>query len=351
MKLNKKEFLIFIITINTFALFFSKTIIAQSNKKSVNDTAFYIIYPEKITTRFYFSQKYTSFTAQASGATADLKYRPNTTLNMGIGATYHNFSLNLAVGFGFLNNDAEKGKTKYLDLQSHMYPGKWSFDLFAQLYKGYYLKPKGYASNDPARYYQRPDIDVNHFGIAAYRIRNNKRFSYNAAIIQNEWQKRSAGSLLYGAEIYYTVIKGDSAFVPTNISNRYPQAGINNLNFFSIGPGVGYAYTLVVQKHFFATGSLTLNMNLGFSAEKSNTGKANKTYVNPTSIFRLAAGYNSSSWNVSANWIANRVPFRGASSSNNYLMETGNYRIILAKKITPGKKTKKLLTPLDRILK
>jgi Domain of unknown function (DUF4421) len=351
--MKKSKFIFFILTAIVYSKAFlhAETVVAQYTDHSVHDTTFYEVYPGKVTTRFYFSQKYTSFTVQAPGVTENLKFRPNTTLNMGIGATYHNFSLNLAYGFGFLNNDTEKGETKYLDLQTHYYPGKWSIDFFGQFYKGYYLMPKGYASNSPGNYYQRPDLDVTHVGLAAYRILNNKKFSYNAAIVQNEWQKKSAGSFLVGGEMYYTVIKGDSALVPRNIENGYPQAGINKIGFFSFGPGLGYAYTLVVQKHFFITGSLTVNLNLGFSTESAYIYNGNATYVNPASIYRFAAGYNSRTWNVSVNWIGNRVPFRGESTSKNYLLQTGNYRIILSKKIDPGKKLKKLLAPIDKLLR
>lgn len=315
-----------------------------------NDTSYYVTYPGMLTMRFYFSQKYVAFTIPGAAGTKDLQYRPNTTLNMGVGATYHNFSLNLAYGFGFINQDKEKGKTKYLDLQGHFYPNKWAVDWFGELYKGYYLHPKGLAAASSNTYYTRPDAKVTLFGIAAYRVMNAAKFSYNAAIIQNEWQKKSAGSLLLGAETYYGVMKADSAWVPSALKNNYAQAGINNIKFFSFGPGVGYAYTLVVNQHFFVMGSLALNLNLGFSTETGTAGNSNKIALNPESVFRMAAGYNSSTWNLSANWVGNRLPVRGASSTNNYLVQTGNYRIILAKKIMPGPKLKKPLSKIDRFL-
>ncbi|HRI20954.1 MAG TPA: DUF4421 domain-containing protein, partial [Panacibacter sp.] len=324
--------------------------IAQYRHKQLNDTTYYSVYPNMVTTRFYFSQKYTAFTLKAPGEKAGLHYRPNTTLNMGVGATYHNFSLNLAYGFGFLNPDTGKGKTKYLDLQGHFYPGKWALDWFGQFYKGYYLKPKGYAAITPDAYYLRPDVKVNIAGLAAYRLLNNNRFSYNAAIIQNEWQKKPAGSLLLGAEMHYGVVKADSAFVPKNLGNEYTQADINNIKYFSFGPGAGYAYTLVLRQHFFAMGSLALNFNLAFTTENGLAGKSNKFAINPSSIFRMAAGYNSDTWNISANWVGNNLPLSGASSSNNYLLQTGNYRIIFSKKIMPGPKLKRPLAFANKII-
>lgn len=343
---------LYLLALNIIALVISPVLAtAQPVSEQATDTSYYSVYPKMLTTRFYFSKKYTDFTIRAEGKTEDLRYRPNTTLNMGVGATYHNFSLNLAYGFGFLNPDNGQGKTKYLDLQGHFYPNKWSIDWFGQFYKGYYLNPKGYEAVAPDNYYVRPDIKLNLFGLAAYRVINNNKFSYRAAIIQDGWQKKSAGSFLLGGEIHYGIIKADSAFVPLSVENEFTQAGINELKYFSFGPGTGYAYTLVLQKHFFLTGSLTGNLNLEFTTENNPGGISHNFYLKPSAIFRLAAGYNSSTWNISANWVGNKLPVRGESSTNNYLLETGNYRFILSKKIMPGQKLKKQLSKIDRILK
>jgi hypothetical protein len=252
---------------------------------------------------------------------------------MGIGATYHNFSLNLAYGFHFLNHDNEKGKTKYLDLQAHLYHKKWAIDALGLFYKGYYLYPKGYAALNLNNYYYRPDAKLNFIGVAAYHLQNTERFSYHAAMIQNEWQRKSAGSLLFGGEAYYGTIKADSALVPKQIEKGFSQAGINKINFFSAGPGIGYAYTLVIQRHFFITTSVIANLDLNFSSEEGINSKNNKVSVNPAAVYKAAIGYNSSSWDISANCVGNALWISTASSSEKYFLATGNYRLILAKKI------------------
>jgi hypothetical protein len=121
------------------------------------------------------------------------------------------------------------------------------------------------------------------------------------------------------------------------------------VRFFNIGPEIGYAYTLVVRQHFFATGSFILNPNLNFLTESGAITKDNKTSLSPAYLFKMAAGYNSNSWNLSANWTGNQIQVNGVSSANKYLLHTGDYRIILAKKIIP--KPKKHLSILDRMMK
>ena len=73
------------------------------------DSTYYVSYEKMLTSRFYFSKKYTSLKFRDFGENYNVTYRPNTTLNMGVGATYKSFTLNLAYGFGFLNPERGQG--------------------------------------------------------------------------------------------------------------------------------------------------------------------------------------------------------------------------------------------------
>lgn len=304
---------------------------------------------EFITGRFYFSQKYTSIVLEGRKEVQDLRYRPNTTLNMGIGATYQSLSLNLAYGFQFLNRDKEKGKTRYLDLQTHLYPRNWTIDFFGQLYKGYFLFPKGLGNNDPKHYYLRPDVGVSLFGIALYNLTNGSRFSYRAAMLQSEWQKKSVGTWLIGGEIYAGSFSGDSALVPSLLKERYEQDEINKVRFLEMGPGGGYAYTLVVKRNFFIMGSATLNLDIGLSREFIHGETKDRISVSPNFIYRAVIGYNSKVWNLNVSLVGNRIAVRGASTSQDYLFNTGNYRLTFARKFLTGPVLKKKLRWIETL--
>ena len=97
-------------------------------------------------------------------------------------------------------------------------------------------------------------------GVAFYRCLNDKHFSYQAGLLQNEWQKKSTGSVLLGGEIYYGAIHGDSSLVPTVQDTAFSARAIYKFHFFSLGPGIGYEYTLVIKEHFFLPGSATINV-------------------------------------------------------------------------------------------
>lgn len=329
--MNKKPSYLFVCLTFLFIISLPQLILAQ--KKDLNNPDYYETYPDKITGRIYLSQKYAHYNFPAnSGNMEDMEYKANPKLNLGAGITLHHFSVNLFYGFAFLNKkDEPKGETKGLNLQVHLYPQKWAIDLYGEFPKGLHLEPKGFANNDPNKFYYRPDIKGTLVGLSVYRVPNKEKFSYRAAINQTEWQKKSAGSLLYGGNMYYGSMQGDSSLVPAMIQGSYPQAGINKINFFSIGPGAGYAHTFVIDKHFFITGSMVGNLNLNFTKEESGSSNS-KVALSPATVFKAALGYNSSNWNVSANWTGNGIWFKGSATTKDYFWPSGNYKLVIAKR-------------------
>jgi len=316
-----------------------------------HDSSYYHSFDRYITTRFYFSQKFAGLELEKASNVSRFRYVPNTSLTMGVGITYQSISVNLGYGFGFLNTDHVKGKTSYLDLQSHIYGRKWTIDLLGQFYKGYYLKPKGLAATDPQSYYVRPDLRIRLFGASAYHLLNADRFSYRAAHLQNEKQEKSAGSILIGAEIYYGIIKADSSLVPPVISENYGQKSVRQLNFIKAGPGIGYAYTFVIKQHFFLTGSLCASLSLDYSYQQGSVGKAEKFDVNKGFIYRLVAGYDKNNWNINLALVGNQLTVAAATTKDKYLLSSGNVRLTLAKRFAPGNTWSKRLRPLDKVIR
>jgi Domain of unknown function (DUF4421) len=324
-----------------FILFFGLMIpVELFAQKVANDTSYYETFPNKLTARVYLSQKFLKFTIP-SNSQPDIEYKANTKMNLGMGVTYHNFSVNIFYGFSFLNKDTAKGKTKGLDLQLHLYPRRWAIDLLALFPKGYYLGPKGYAASSPDKYYYRPDVKLTLLSISAYRYPNKEKFSYRAAINQTEWQKKSAGSFLYGGTIHYGTVKADSALVPKSIESGFPQHGISNLNFMALGAGAGYAFTVVVDKHFFFTLSAVGNLDLTFtSSEGDGVKKDRKTSLGHTIVGKGAIGYNGPNWSVSVNGLASGLWTKGQASPKYYYLPAGAIRLAISKKfdLKKGKK-------------
>jgi hypothetical protein len=319
-----KKYVLFLV-LPVIAMLQSYMVIAQ--KDTPHDSAYYKTYPASLTARVYTSKKYAMIGFPSASGQTDLKYLTHTKYDVGIGATYNNLTLNVAYGVGYLdNNNSNVSNTKGLDFQLHLFPYKWAADAVFTSYKGAYATDSNNTDN-------RHDINLDFIGLSLYRVPNADKFSYRAAMVQNEWQKKSAGSLLYGANIYYGKLKSDSALVLTKDDNLSPQAGINNIHFISAGPGIGYAYTLVAAQHFFLTGSLVGNLDVTYTTEQKNGMDNSNTSVDPVAIYKAAAGYNGDSWSVAAIVGGNALLFKGDATNKPYYMSTGQFKIFVAKKI------------------
>ncbi|TXK26768.1 DUF4421 domain-containing protein [Pontibacter qinzhouensis] len=318
----------------------------EAKGQETPENEYYQTFPDLLTTRFYFSRKYTGLRIKEKTDNTSYLYVPNTTLNMGVGATYKWATLNLAYGFGFLNPDKNQGDTRYLDLQAHLYPRKMVIDVFGQFYKGYHLEERGRGTTSGNDYYVRPDIALTKIGASVQYLFNHERFSYRAAFLQNEWQKKSAGSFLLGFEMYGGGVTGDSVLVPVPLIGS--QAGnFDELNFFEFGPNAGYAYTLVIKKHFFITASAAANLGVGYSEKVEGAAEHRHWGINPNVFLRGFVGYNSGRWSVNANYVRNNVRIIANQGYSNSIL-TGNYRLNFVYRIEPGPKLSRQLRRLNR---
>ncbi|MEP6615100.1 MAG: DUF4421 domain-containing protein [Ginsengibacter sp.] len=330
--MKKYYFCIFALAISTALLPYK----SSGQKKFQVNTNYFVTYPEKLMLRLFLSQKFAPFTI-GSQSSPELNYKTNSKLSLGAGFTYKVATLNLSYGFSFLNKDKGLGKTKGLDLQLHLYPHQWAIDILGTFRTGYYLDPGNHSGFNFTNYYNRPDIKRKIEGLSVFRVPNAEKFSYRAALNQNDVQIKSAGSLLFGAEAYHGSIAGDSALVPTSASSIYKQAGVEEITFISVGPGIGYAYTLVMAKNFFISASAIGSLHVNFSTEEKDGTKLKKTSILPGGIYKAAIGYNTSSWSISANLLGNVLYAGSETSSQKYFVPTGNARFTIAKKISTRK--------------
>lgn len=311
----------------------------MSKKKYKHDSNYYEMYPNKLTGRIYAAKKFEDINVPSGGSATDLKFVANHKTNFGIGVTWRNFSLNAF--YGFNNSSTNKGKTKGLDLQLHLFPHKWAIDILAVMPKGMYIKPKGTAAANSSSYYSDVNTKERIYGFAAYRVPNKEKFSYRAALVQNEWQKKSAGSLLYGGEAYYVIgPENDSAFIPKSIQNGYVEKGYLEMRYISVGPGIGYAYTAVADKHFFIMGSLIANVKVNIATEEIPDA-VKKTSIAPSAIYKAAVGYNSDNWSFVVSTTGNALVDKGPKSAQNYFYKAGQLKVSLCKKFDVKKKKDK----------
>ena len=322
-------------------LVFYITATAQSYKPD-HDTTYYKSYKGTLIGRIYLSRKYSGLRLVPPTDLKSMSYHANTTLSLGLGITYKSLSFSYSRGLAFLKSEGKKGKTNFTDLQVRLYKQKWTIDAGASFSRGYYLSPQGLGTQDGQGYYTRRDVGTQIVGLGVYRVLNNKRFSYGAALSQNAWQKKSAGSFLIGAEACYVATNGDSAFVPNIVDSAYGKENIRKMHLFEIGPSIGYAYTLVIARNYFLLGSINVGLNYSYSREIGE-GKGTKIGVWGDYIFRIAAGYNTTKWNLSMAWLGARINTEGRTSGYKYLFNTGGYRLVFAKRFAIVHEMKKIL--------
>ncbi|WP_298708611.1 DUF4421 domain-containing protein [Chitinophaga sp.] len=287
--------------------------------RSENDSNYVEDLTRDLTVRVYGSRKYNYYDMHDRRVDEALLYRPNANNNVGVGFNYKFIGLNLGFNLPFINNDDDRfGKTKYLDLQTHLYTRKLVVDFYGQYYQGYY-------SSTTRRFFDnaisgrvegiRPDIINTNIGLHGQYIFNDKRFSYRAAFLQNEYQKKSAGSPLVGAELFAWQMRGDSALVPADARKDgfYEGMPFTRSSNISLAINAGYAYTLVIAEHWFITGSLALaaGVNRSVLGFNDGNGKEHGLGWQLNSTFRFAAGYNSRKYYVGVHYVD--ISTRGGS--------------------------------------
>lgn len=310
-----------------------------------DDSTYYVSYKEMLTTRIYTSRKYTSLIITDRGQNSRLRYEPNSTLNLGIGATYNDITLNLAYGFGFMNPREGTGETKYLDLQAHIYPKNWVIDLFGQFYTGFYLQRIDGNLLPPEEILVFPDLKLRKLGANVQYLFNGDKVSLKAAFLQSAWQKKSAGSFLGGFEAYGAWADNNGMLLPPTNQDS-PTGNFQRLGFFQFGPNFGYMHTLVFWKHFFVTGVASASMAMGRSYLDYEEDRIKNWNFVPNYFLRGFVGYNGPVWSINANYVHNNV---GKPRVDDYAgkIMTGNYRINFVYRFKVGSKLQKYLDYVD----
>lgn len=148
-------------------------------------------------------------------------------------------------------------KSGYKQFQLNMYGSRLGLEIGYQDYSRFYFKYKG--DGTLSKNYNS-DIRAYQFGASAIIISNSRKFSYNAAFNQNQFQKKSAGSSLTVVGFRYNEIKSPY-LIPDSIKGFYKYPDLNANKNYAFIIQHGYAYNLVKNRFFFAN---ALFVGVGF---------------------------------------------------------------------------------------
>jgi hypothetical protein len=298
------------------------------------DTSYVRDYTRDLTARLYFSRKYAGYGVRDYRQNQELLYRPNHRLNFGVGLNYYFLGLNLGVNMPFVNNDDDRyGQTRYLDAQSHIYLSKFTVDLYLQYYKGHYLsKPQDWIENwqPGSPFPKRGDLRTISTGISVHYIFNHRRFSYRAAYLQNEWQKKSAGTFLAGSEFYRVHMQADSSVTAParGLAPFFGGVQFSQSVVYSFGANAGYAYTFVYKSNFFLSLALVGGVGLG-SSRLMEPGAEDlvKTTLHFNTTARAAIGYNSPRYYAGFSVVNLALRSQTPVGRSAISFDTGNFRL------------------------
>lgn len=315
--------------------------------KTDNDTNYIEDHTQDITVRLFGSRKYNYYDIVDRSRKQEVFYRPNRPFNIGLGVNYKFIAINLGFNFPFINKYEKYGKTTGVDLQTHLYARKIVIDFYGQFYKGYYVSDsKGFrnffTSPNGAAAYIRPDIRNLTLGLGAQYIFNEKRFSYRAAYLQNEYQKKSAGSFIVGAEVFGVRMKADSSFIPYYLSQEdfFSNKHFNRTGIVSAAVNAGYAYTLVLNKHFFVTLALTGSIGGNYSSLTMlpEGNKISKVGLQLNNMERISIGYNSSRYFAGIHYVNLTTRSSSPVSDTYQRIGAGDFRVSIARRFALKKK-------------
>jgi hypothetical protein len=286
-------------------LFFLNPLFSQDNssyKDNVSgvDSLYIEDFTNLLTARLYLLYQDVNFVFIRE-AQEQIVYKPNVNVRIGIAGFYKWFGLGLSIKNPIFQKNQDKyGKTTSLDLRVNVYGNQFAAELYYQSYKGFYI------SNPPANdgsLFKVPGMKMMSIGVTGYWILNYKRFSIRAALIQNERQKKSAGSLIISPFFSYYNIQSPDGIIPQELIISHQIRNYDVLksgDFYSLGLAPGYTYTFVFLKHFYITGALSPGVYWQYSSYitlmEPKTSLAFSFFLNG----RLAAGYNSGKWFIGA---------------------------------------------------
>jgi hypothetical protein len=338
--MHSKAYLPFFLPLPTAFIFFLTINISQAQflnrifKIDTTSANYYETFDTLSNNRLFASQKLTYPTLLNGDKSEKVLYKSNGNLNLGIGHTYKYYTFNIGINFKFINEDDDiRGNTRFLDLHSQIVGRPYIIDFYGQFYYGAYIMPSEGKLPKGVPYEQRPDLFTQLIGFSTSFVPNWRRFSYAAAITQRDWQKKSAGSPLYGLDFFVGKVKGDSSIIPGDKQPFFSNPEVDKIKFVALGVGIGYGYTLVIKKHWFVHGSFVSYLSAGYfrAFEKENVD--GDFYLRPNFTIRPSAGYNSNRFNCALYWFANRVT--AGSPNLSYQTNTTNLRLTFAYRIRP----------------
>jgi len=317
------------------------------------DSTYIKVYRDELTSRIFLKRKQNGISLSEKLVQRGLGYKTNDNLLIGLGYTYSFLNINLAVKMPFVNSDDDiYGKSKYLDLSIQTYFRSFIFGTYLKWSNGYYLSnPDNFQSGSvneiPMQI--RGDMRTNLIGLSIEYLFNSRRYSYKAAFLQNEFQKKSAGSPIAGLEAYWMLCIADTALSPyTNFGYVYVNEDpYNQTDLFNFGVNGGYAYTFVWNELLYVSLAATFGLAAGYHYVHNtwDYNTLNEGFsVGVTNNTKISVGFNNNAYYVGLSFVRSSVSQFIGTEGDWMTYWSGNIRFNVVKRFNL-KRTIKILRP------
>lgn len=258
------------------------------------DTTYIASYSKYLALKYVAANKFYFFGIRDRHTGNSLRYRPEYGINMGIGFAYKWIGLDIIFNVGLWEDDDLKGSERF-DFLVRLFTSQHFIETSTTYYFGHQLDNIFGSSLDlPEEAKIRPDIRVLTFGLQYLYVFNYDRFSLKAPFVQNEIQRKSAGSMIMGFSLNYFSMDADSSVVPETLKYGFDEElYLENISVFTPAISFGYMYSFVIKEKFFLTLGFIPGMNLTYGDRKVES----KELINWRLSYKLktmnAIGYNS----------------------------------------------------------
>lgn len=127
-----------------------------------------------------------------------------------------------------------------------------------------------------------------------YALSGKRRFSFKAALNQNERQQRSAGTFVLGGALWLNDIRSAEPFVPATAGRFEDRVAFDHIQRSVLGLTIGYWHTLSIARKGFITGALVP----GVSAQRQRIeregveARESEWQAGALAEAKVGAGYN-----------------------------------------------------------
>ncbi len=276
-----------------------------------HDSTYISNYSDKLTAKLLAITKINFFKISDNGNDSNVRFRPDRRLNLGIGVSYKWFALDLAFNFG-IGEDSDFKNSKTFDFQGSIFSSKQYISGSYNYYYGFqYDAFNGVPGEDVPDDNARDDIRTVSTVIQYLFAFNYDKFSLKAPFIQNELQRKSAGSFLIGARYQLYSVDGDSSMIPSSAKGYFNEnAHLINLTGASVTLSLGYMYTFVFRENFYITAGLIPGIGFTLGDYKADHKNPLATQLSTGFSTMNAIGYNTPLFFCGIQLIADNYRFR-----------------------------------------